>query len=72
MKRATVTLASALTALLLGTVSMLSPLAVGAAAQQHGADLADGPAAGQVSSPRNAIQAQAAPGVVQLESFRFT
>ncbi len=53
--------------LLLGATSLWSPGAPPASAQ-HDADHAAGPS----TAPRNAIEAQAAPGIVRLESFRFT
>lgn len=53
--------------LLLGATSLWSPGAPPATAQ-HDTDHGAGPSA----APRNAIQAQAGPGIVRLESFRFT
>lgn len=44
-------------------VDPLTPVVVGQYGQEHGGD---------PGTPRNAIRAEAAPGVVSLESLRFT
>ncbi|HZU04345.1 MAG TPA: hypothetical protein VFB73_00065 [Chloroflexota bacterium] len=62
MKRPLASLASGLLAVLLSTAALLAPRGVAA---QHGTGEEPG------ASPRNAIYAQAAPGIVRLESIRF-
>jgi hypothetical protein len=67
MKGRLAILAGMLLAVLLSASSALSPLTPAVAAQHeqdHGA--------GQAGTFRNAIRAQAAPGLVRMESIRFT
>ena len=62
MRRIPVILASGMLAVLLSAGGAVAPRGVAA---QHGAGEEPG------ASPRNAIYAQAAPGIVRLESIRF-
>jgi hypothetical protein len=62
MRRTLVILASGMLAVLLSAGGTLAP---GGVAAQHGAGEEPG------ARPRNAIYAEAAPGIVRLESIRF-